>query len=140
MQTEQNTLSKEYEAALAAHDAAQVIFQAAIFSYRALKIGDAEFLAARALYAEATAAFDLAFNEEQIRQTATRKPPPNTTAAIRLLTSIAETIRHLKQVPSSRLYAAVIDELSLEQYEQVIGVLKGAGLIRIENHLISWVG
>ena len=31
-------------------------------------------------------------------------------------------------------------KLSLEQYEQVIGVLKQAGLITESNHLLTWVG
>jgi hypothetical protein len=79
------------------------------------------------------------------KEIANMKPTTPTTAAqakaaIGILTAVADTIRELKEVPSGHLYARVMGHLSLAQYEQVIGVLKGAGLIRVENHLISWVG
>lgn len=51
----------EYENALAAANAASATFAKVAADYRAMKIGDAEFLAARAVYDAANAAFDVAF-------------------------------------------------------------------------------
>jgi len=59
----------EYEAALAAHHAAFDIFDAVRTAYRAMQIGDAEFLAARAVYAAATAEFDIAYAAERDAET-----------------------------------------------------------------------
>jgi hypothetical protein len=61
-------------------------------------------------------------------------------AALGILGAVADTIRELGEVPSGHLYAHLMSKLSLEQYEQVIGVLKQAGLITESNHLLTWVG
>lgn len=60
--------SAKYEAACEAHRTAALKFNKAQVAYRTRKIGDAEFLAARAEFMDATKAFDLAFDEEQARQ------------------------------------------------------------------------
>tara|TARA_R110000737_G_scaffold166377_1_gene193538 strand:+ start:218 stop:415 length:198 start_codon:yes stop_codon:yes gene_type:complete len=59
-----NTLSKAYEAAIEAHDAAILVYHAVRDQYRAMKIEDEEFLAARAAYHAATVEFDEAFSKE----------------------------------------------------------------------------
>lgn len=51
----------EYEIALEAHNKAIREFRAAQEAYRSRKIHDAEFLAAKAKYEEATKVFDIAF-------------------------------------------------------------------------------
>ena len=61
-------------------------------------------------------------------------------AALGILRAVADTICELGEVPSGHLYAHLMSKLSLEQYEQVIGVLKQAGLITESNHLLTWVG
>jgi hypothetical protein len=61
-------------------------------------------------------------------------------AALGILRAVADTIRELGDVPSGHLYAHLMSKLSREQYEQVIGVLKQAGLITESNHLLTWVG
>jgi hypothetical protein len=61
-------------------------------------------------------------------------------AALGILKAVADAIRELGEVPSGHLYAHLMSKLSLEQYEQVIGVLKQAGLITESNHLLTWVG
>ena len=61
-------------------------------------------------------------------------------AALGILRAVADAIRELGEVPSGHLYAHLMSKLSLEQYEQVIGVLKQAGLITESNHLLTWVG
>lgn len=58
-------MSPEYEAALATANEASVRFTKAQLAYRAREIGDAEFLAARAAYKLAEAAFDVAFAKER---------------------------------------------------------------------------
>ena len=62
-------------------------------------------------------------------------------AAFEVLKAVAEAIRELGEVPSGHLYARMMDHLSLAQFEQVLGVLKGAGLVRESNaHLLTWIG
>ena len=65
--------------------------------------------------------------------------PNDVKAALGILRAVADAIRELGEVPSGHLYAHLMSKLSLEQYEQVIGVLKQAGLITESNHLLTWV-
>ena len=53
--------SNEYRAAIESHNVALRAFQKVRDAYRAMKVGDAEFLAARAAKEVADAAFDVAF-------------------------------------------------------------------------------
>lgn len=55
------TAAAAYEAANAAHLASFTAFQAKTEAYRARKIGDAEYLAARKAHAAVQDAFDVAF-------------------------------------------------------------------------------
>ena len=66
--------------------------------------------------------------------------PNDVKAALAILRAVADAIRELGEVPSGHLYAHLMSKLSLEQYEQVIGVLKQAGLITESSHLLTWVG
>jgi hypothetical protein len=66
--------------------------------------------------------------------------PNDVKAALGILRAVADAIRELGEVPSGHLYAHLMSKLSLEQYEQVIGVLKQARLIAESNHLLTWVG
>ena len=62
-------------------------------------------------------------------------------AALGIIQAVAEAIRELGEVPSGHLYANLMGQLSLEQYEHILGILKGAGLVRQSNaHLLTWVG
>jgi hypothetical protein len=62
-------------------------------------------------------------------------------AAFGILQAVAEAIRELGEVPSGHLYANLMSKLTLAQFEQVLGVLKGAGLVRESNaHLLTWIG
>lgn len=54
--------------------------------------------------------------------------------------AMGETIRELGRVPSGHLYAAVMSKMSLQCYQQLIGVLKNAGLVREESHELIWCG
>lgn len=59
-------------------------------------------------------------------------------AAIEIMRAIADTIRELKQVPSGHLYARVMGFMSLDRFNQIIAILKDAGLIEETNHLLVW--
>ena len=53
--------------------------------------------------------------------------------------AVADAIRELKTVPSGHLYAQLMGHMSLDTYNQIIGVLKVAKLIKEENHLLIWL-
>jgi hypothetical protein len=60
--------------------------------------------------------------------------------AIAIIQAVAEVIKTLQTVPSGHLYANLMGKLNLEQYQMVIDKLKEAKLIKVENHLITWIG
>lgn len=64
---------------------------------------------------------------------------PEVAAAINAVKAIADAIRELGSVPSGEFYARVSGYLTIGQYEKVIGLLKGAGLVRETNHVLTWV-
>lgn len=59
-----NVMSNEYAEALNAHNAAFSKFAAVRADYRASKVGDAEFLAAKKEFDAATTVYDAAFSKE----------------------------------------------------------------------------
>ena len=62
-------------------------------------------------------------------------------AAFGIVQAVAEAIRELCEVPSGHLYANLMSKLSLAQFEQVLGIRKGAGLVLESNaHLLTWIG
>jgi hypothetical protein len=61
-------------------------------------------------------------------------------AAVSVVVVLGQTIRELGRVPSGELYAQCMGTLSLVSYQRALGVLVQAGLVREENHLLSWVG
>jgi hypothetical protein len=60
----EQAMSNKYAEAIAAHNAAFAKFDAVRSDYRAMKVGDAEFLAAKKEYDAATAVYDEAFAKE----------------------------------------------------------------------------
>ena len=64
--------------------------------------------------------------------------PDQIKASLGVLKAIADTIKELKEVPSGHLYAGVMNTLSLEEYNTVIGILKRAGLVTEVNYLLKW--
>jgi hypothetical protein len=61
-------------------------------------------------------------------------------AGLDVIRAVAEAIRELRTVPSGNLYAHVMGRLSIQEYEKVIGILKGADLVReSSDHLLTWV-
>jgi hypothetical protein len=71
-----------------------------------------------------------------MKQTSTKQ----LAAGLEVVRAIADAIRELHAVPSGSLYVQVMSRLSIQEYEKVIGILKGAGLVRESNdHLLMWV-
>ena len=61
-------MSNTYQVALAAHDEACKLITDARRAYRALEIGDSEFIAARKAFDAATALFEAAWDAESERE------------------------------------------------------------------------
>lgn len=57
-----------------------------------------------------------------------------------VLKEMAEAIREAEEIPSGHLYTAVMDQLPLDRYEFYIGILKGAGVVKEEYNLLTWIG
>lgn len=60
--------------------------------------------------------------------------------ALEMVFAVSEAIREAGEVPSGTLYAFLMGRVSLEGYNKIIGILKGAGLIKESNHLLAWTG
>jgi len=60
-----NEMTDAYKAAMETHNEASKAFRAVQVAYRTGKVTDADFLAAKNVFAIATAAFDVAFAAEQ---------------------------------------------------------------------------
>ena len=61
-------------------------------------------------------------------------------AQLRIVAAIGEAIKDLGSVPSGHLYARVMGILYLDQYNQVIGILKKQGLIEEKFYELTWIG
>lgn len=61
-------------------------------------------------------------------------------STLRIVTAIADAIRALGSVPSGHLYARLVGILSLDQYNQIIGILKSQGLVKESCHELIWIG
>jgi hypothetical protein len=53
--------------------------------------------------------------------------------------TIADSIREAKRIPSGVLYAALMEKISLSEYEKVIAILKKSELIEEKNHELIWI-
>ena len=53
--------------------------------------------------------------------------------------AIAEVIKGLGSVPSGNLYTRVMGFLSLDEYNQIIGILKKQRLIEESYHELKWI-
>ena len=61
-------------------------------------------------------------------------------AALSAVMALGEAIKDLGSVPSGHLYAQVMGHMSLDNYNAAIGLLKKAGAVKEENHLLTWIG
>lgn len=60
--------------------------------------------------------------------------------ALLVTSAVAAVIMELGEIPSGHLYARLMDKMSLEVYNKVIGLLKGAKLVQEKGHLLTWIG
>lgn len=60
--------------------------------------------------------------------------------AIAIVQVVADVIRELGSVPSGHLYANLMGHMTLDTYQSIISILTRAKLIRVEHHVITWVG
>lgn len=68
---------------------------------------------------------------------------PDTKSAIPVLKAtyaIMEAIRELGSVPSGYIYARVCGSIPLDTYNQIIGILKKADLVKEEAFVLTWIG
>jgi hypothetical protein len=62
-------------------------------------------------------------------------------AALGIILAVANAIQELGEVPSGELYARLMaHDIKLDVYEHILRTLKGAGLVRESNHLLTWIG
>lgn len=61
-------------------------------------------------------------------------------AVIGMVMAVGDTIRDLGSVPSGELYARLMGHMTLNTYNMLIERLKGAGVVKEEAHLLTWIG
>lgn len=62
-------------------------------------------------------------------------------ASLQVIKAVADTIRELKEIPSGHLYAQLMTSgMTLNQYQQIISMLKRTGLVSESNNLLTWTG
>ena len=66
-------------------------------------------------------------------------------AAFEVILAVAECLRALGSVPSGVFYARLMGMPGMSgttaaQFGQLVGTLKGAGLVEEQDHLLTWVG
>ena len=61
-------------------------------------------------------------------------------AAVALVFAVAETIREVGEVPSGTLYTMLMDKISYTDFNHLLGILKGSGMVEDRDHLLVWVG
>ena len=60
------------------------------------------------------------------------------TAYLNTVKAVADAIKEVGEVPSGSLYAMLIEHLTLEQYNRIIGHLKTAGVVVEKNNVLYW--
>lgn len=62
-------------------------------------------------------------------------------AALQGAVGLAHIIQAHGTIPSGHLYARIMEHISLDAYQRLLGVLKKAGLVKeSSSHLLTWVG
>ncbi len=61
-------------------------------------------------------------------------------AVVKIIGAVADVIRELGQVPSGHLYARLMDLMTLDRFQQILGILKSSGMVREQGHLLTWTG
>lgn len=67
--------------------------------------------------------------------------PKGLTDAVKIAVAVADTIRELGEIPAGTLYAVLMTRMSHHDFEQLMGILVSAGLVkRSASHLLTWIG
>lgn len=67
-------------------------------------------------------------------------PQQKSTLYLEILKTLCEVIKVKGTIPSGELYAHLMPYgCSLEQYESLINTLLNTGLVKRQNHLLTWV-
>jgi len=62
-------------------------------------------------------------------------------ATLAVARAIADAVRELGSVPAGHLYVRLMDKISLQSFEGVIGLLVRSELVRRDgSHLLTWIG
>jgi len=61
-------------------------------------------------------------------------------AAIEVTIAVGEVIQVVSPIPSGELYARLAPTMSLAVYQVLLENLQKAKLIRVKNHLVTWIG
>lgn len=61
-------------------------------------------------------------------------------AALATVLAVADAIRDLKEVASGKLYVHLMGRLSLDEYKAIIRLLVKHGVVKEENHIITYIG
>jgi hypothetical protein len=59
-------------------------------------------------------------------------------AVLGVLQALADVVRASGRVPNGHLYARVMGSVSLDQYNQLVGVLVRSGVVRLEHDELVW--
>ena len=60
-------------------------------------------------------------------------------AGLSLMVAVAETVKDLGQVPSGHLYAVLMDQMTFDQYNRIVDIMKRAGMVTEQNNQLTWV-
>lgn len=61
-------------------------------------------------------------------------------AAVQIMKAVAEAIREAGSIPSGHLYALLMGKMSLGSYEKMIDAMQRMGIIKVDDHLITYIG
>jgi hypothetical protein len=59
-------------------------------------------------------------------------------AGLSLVVAVAETVKDLGEVHSGTLYAALMDRMTLTQFDRVLDIMKRAGMVTQKDNLLRW--
>jgi hypothetical protein len=63
-------------------------------------------------------------------------------ARISIIKAVADTIQEMGEAPNGIVYAAMMDFVTFEQYQDILNVIERAGLVSISEgrELLTWIG
>lgn len=62
------------------------------------------------------------------------------TAAAGIVLVVSEAIREAGEIPEGELYALLMGKMDIHGFQSLVRLLTRTGLVRSENHLLTWIG